>query len=168
MQKILTGLALGTALVVGLQANANAQMRTSKPASGKIYGTMPAAENNTLGIGYKLGNGIGFTGADLIINPTPNVSLDLQGAMTEGTFAFAPAIQFHMDPAGGPYVGVGYQHVIGTTSVAAAQGAFANVGWQFRPMTNVGVLVGVGYQQLFNPSSAGGLNYEAGVRYFFM
>ena len=167
MQKILAGLALGTALIVGLQGNANAQMRTSKPASTPSYSTRAMVENNTLGIGYKLGNGIGFTGVDLIVHPMPNVSLDLQGSMTEGTFAFAPSIQFLMDPMNGPYIGVGYQHVLGTSSVATAQGAFANVGWQFRPITNVGVILGVGYQQLFQPSNEGNLNYEAGVRYFF-
>lgn len=168
MQKILTGLALGTALVLGLQGQADAQMRTSTPASGTVYGSAASTENTMLGIGYKLGNGIGFTGADLIVNPLPNVSLDLQAGLAEGTFGVAPAIQLHLDPLSGPYIGAGYQYVRGNATVASNHGAFANVGWQFRPITNVGVLVGVGYQQLLRPTTEGGLNIEAGVRYFFM
>ena len=167
MQKILTGLALGTVLVLGLQGQADAQMRTSKPASGTIYSSA-APENTNLGIGYKLGNGLGFAAADLIVNPLPNVSLDLQGGLVDGSFGVAPAIQLHMDPLNGPYVGAGYKYVRGTDSVASQHGAFANVGWQFRPVTNVGVILGVGYLQGLRASNEGTFNYEAGVRYFFM
>lgn len=178
MHKILTGLALGGALVIGLAPDADAQMRTSQPRTSTIYGTTAADAigNNTFGIGYKLGNDIGFLGADLILNPHPNVSLDLQVGMDQGgteqsTVAFAPAIQFHMTPMGpigAPYVGVGYKYRLGTSEIQAAQGVFGNVGWQFRPMPSVGILVGVGYQQRLEPANEGIFNYEAGIRYFFM
>ncbi len=165
MQKILTGLALSAALIVGLQANANAQMKTSKPASTPVYASQSTAlSNNLLGIGYKLGNGIGFTGADLIINPLSNLSLDLQVASSDGVFAVAPALQLHLDPAGGPYVGVGYQRAVSVAN--AANGAFGNVGWQWKPLANWGIQAGVGYQQIIG--GEGGLNFEFGTRYFFM
>lgn len=165
MQKILTGLALSAALVVGLTANANAQMKTSKPAeTTSVFASETSVANNLLGIGYKLGNGIGFTGADLIINPLSNLSLDLQVATTEGVVAFAPALQLHLDPAGGPYVGVGYQRA--GSDAAAVNGAFGNVGWQWKPLTNLGVQLGVGYQQIMG--GEGGLNFEFGTRYFFL
>ncbi|MNX15896.1 hypothetical protein D3C86_457540 [compost metagenome] len=168
MQKILTGLALGTALVVGLQTNANAQMKTSKPASTSIYSSAASTENHLFGIGYKLGNGLDFAGADLIVNPLPNVSLDLQAAMVDGRLGVAPAIQYHLDPAGGPYIGAGYGYVRGNDTVASNHAAFANVGYQYKPVSNVGIIVGIGYRQFLRPTTEGSFNYEAGVRYFFM
>lgn len=165
MQKILTGLALSTALVVGLQANANAQMKTSKPAeTTTVFSTQSSTENTMLGIGYKLGNGIGFAGADLIVNPLSNLSIDLQVATSEGLIGLAPAVQYHLDAAGGPYVGVGYQRV--GFDANAVNGAFGNVGWQWKPLTNLGVQLGVGYQQIFG--GEGGMNFEFGTRYFFL
>lgn len=157
MQKILPSLMLSAALVVGIQATANAQMKTSKP-SQTVYGTT-ATENNTLGVGYKLGNGLDFVGADLIYNPLPNLSLDLQIASLPGRVGFAPQVQYHLDPLNGPYVGVGYL-------ASTFSGVFGNVGWNLRPFPNVGVQAGVGYQRLIGAPD--GLNYEAGVRYFFM
>ena len=92
MQKILTSLALSAALVVGVQATANAQMKVSKPSTQTqtVYSSETTTGNNLLGIGYKLGNGIGFAGADLIVNPLANVSLDLQVATMDGVIGFAP------------------------------------------------------------------------------
>ncbi len=171
MQKILTGLAVGAALVMGLQANADAQMRTSKPAATQtVYSSETAPANNMLGIGYKLGNGIGLTGADLIVNPISNLSLDLQIATMEGVLGFAPALQYHLDPAGGPYVGLGYQRASATVEgqTTAANGVFGNVGWQWKPLTNLGVQFGVGYQKLIDGTQDGGLNFEFGTRYFFL
>src|SRR5438045_4002919 len=45
-----------------------------------------ARPERVLGVGYKLGNGIGFFGADVIISPMPHVSLDLYG-----TYVLYPA-----------------------------------------------------------------------------
>lgn len=163
MQKILSSLALSAALVVGFQASADAQMRTSTPTKTKAtVVTTPAAP--MLGIGYKLGNGIGFAGADVIVNPMPNLSLDLQVASFDGGFAYAPAIQYHLDMANGPYVGVGYRGELNT--VSNRSGVFGNVGWHYMPMPNVGLLAGVGYQKVIGAPDE--INYEAGIRYFFM
>src|SRR4051794_1657238 len=38
----------------------------------------PPATSTHLGVGYKIGNGIGFLGGDLIISPIPHLALDLQ------------------------------------------------------------------------------------------
>src|SRR5438132_7193408 len=67
------------------------------------------AHRRTLGVGYKLGDGIGFYGADVIVGPAPHVVLDFYGtvvrisstsstgATTTGTgYAIAPAVQYHL------------------------------------------------------------------------
>lgn len=164
MQKIFTSLALTAALVAGFQASADAQMRTSTPTRTKatVVTTAPAAP--MLGVGYKLGNGIGFVGADVIVNPMPNLSLDLQMASFDGGFAYAPSIQYHLDMANGPYVGVGYRGELNTASKLS--GVFGNVGWHYMPMPNVGLTAGVGYQKVIGAPDE--FNYEAGIRYFFM
>ncbi len=164
MQKTLTRLALGAALVAGLQTNADAQMRKSSPSRTMMSSKSALAPAPMLGVGYKLGNGIGFVGADVIVNPMPNVSLDLQLASTDGGFGYAPAIQYHMDMANGPYVGVGYRGELNTA--ANLSGLFGNVGWHYMPMNNIGVMGGIGYQKVIGGTDA--VNYEAGVRYYFM
>jgi hypothetical protein len=168
-QQALATLALSAILVVGAQAAASAQMKVSKPSTEAtmVYSSDVKA-NSLLGVGYKLGNGIGFAGADLIVNPIANLSLDLQVATVPGGVGFAPALQYHLDPTGGPYAGVGYQRaqVSANGTSAAVNGVFGNVGWQWMPLTNLGVQFGVGYQRLIGADD--GLNFEFGTRYFFL
>ncbi len=161
--KLLSSLLVAGTVVMALQVPASAQMRTSRSTA-----QAPAAgTGNMVGIGYKAGNGLGFTGLDLIVNPSPNMSLDLQAGLTPtGAFGVAPAIQFHMPMpgmalAGGPYLGAGVSYTPTST------GVFGNVGYQLMPMPNVGLLLGVGYLQPLS-GGAGGVNYEFGLRYFFM
>lgn len=156
--KLIGSLLAASTAVVALQLPASAQMRTSR----STYQTAPANTGNTLGFGLKAGNGLGYTGLDFIVNPSPNLSLDIQAGLTpSGVLGVAPSVQYHMDPAGGPYAGVGFSYTPG------GNGVFGNVGWQLKLVPNVGLLLGVGYLYPLN-ATAGGLNYEVGLRYFFM
>lgn len=157
--KLLGSLLVAGSVVMALQAPANAQMRTSK---GTYQAPAAAGTGNMLGIGYKAGNGLGFTGVDVIVNPSPNLSLDIQAGMTPaGVFGLAPSVQYLLNPLGGPYGGVGFSYTPTTN------GVFGNVGWQQTMTNNLGILLGVGYLYPLT-GGTGGLNFELGLRYFFM
>ncbi|HEY9854087.1 MAG TPA: hypothetical protein V6D05_00015, partial [Stenomitos sp.] len=63
--KLIGSLILGGTVVLAGQVPASAQMRTSRGG----YQATAAGTGNLLGIGLKAGNGIGFTGLDVILNP---------------------------------------------------------------------------------------------------
>src|SRR5438477_7517055 len=56
-----------------------------------------------LGVGYKIGNGLGFVGGDILVSPIDHLTFDLQAnwfsATSSGTsangYGLAPAVQFH-------------------------------------------------------------------------
>jgi hypothetical protein len=153
-----------------------------------------------LGVGYKIGNGIGFEGGDLIYRAFPHVSFELQinycalndslpdgSALTFSGIGFAPAVHAQLRPLGHtPYLSAGLIYVrmdashegasVGTTS---GTGFFANVGYEWRFASGIGVIVGAGANDIvtlhaetaFASASKTGnevsLNLEGGVRYYF-
>lgn len=145
-----------------------------------------------LGIGYKLGDGIGFAGADLIVSPVSHLTLDLfasylsvtaSDGSSGGTIALAPAIQVHLFDGwrSSPYVALGVQYVSITVGGATATGtgAFGNIGWDFRFTNGFGILAGIGVQEFQATASNGGtmvtvgsngpaFNLELGLRYMLL
>ena len=119
-----------------------------------------AARPTHFGLGYKIGNGLGFVGGDLIISPVPHVALDLQvNSMSASTsygtasgYGLAPAIQVYFAKPGHhtPYIDVGY--VYATMSLqnvkASASGYFLNGGYEWKWFSGRFCLLlgaGVGY-----------------------
>jgi hypothetical protein len=176
---------------------ARAQDAPAEPAptvagSPAPAGAPAAAEvpERKLGVGYKLGNGLGVLGADVVVAPIEHIALDVQvnyysAAEPEGTahgYGFAPAIQGRL--FGGqrstPYADVGWAHMsLSLQNVTASGNAvFANVGYEFRWDFGLGVLLGAGAARLGKISATDGVttiavdggtmfNLEAGVRYMF-
>jgi hypothetical protein len=151
-------------------------------------------EPHVVGVGYKIGNGIGFLGADLILRVLPHVVLDLQANyvsisesvdggpdQTATGYGFAPTVQFQLKPIGHtPYLGIGlvYVHESLNDAAASATGLLLNLGYEWRFASGVGVLVGAGMDDLGTLSATNGtttihqsggvlFNLEAGVRYYF-
>ncbi len=158
-----------------------------------LFATASHADEATairrVGLGYKIGNGIGFTGADVIINPMPHLVLDLHSAYftletvndTSTGFALAPAIQGELRAQGStPYAAVGLQYVhisVGEVT-ASGKGFFANLGYEWKWPSGLGILLGGGIQHLneieahdaTHAIKTGGKtapNLEFGVRYMF-
>jgi hypothetical protein len=177
MKRLWTSMALGALLVLG-SARAHAE----------------EIDPHTVGIGYKIGNGLGFLGADLILRLFPHVVLDLQAnyfSVNESTpgepnqsatgYGFAPTVQLQLKSIGHtPYLGVGlvYAHESLENVSASASGLLVNAGYEWRFASGVGVLVGGGLADLgtihatdgvTTVDRAGGVlfNLEAGVRYYF-
>jgi hypothetical protein len=151
-------------------------------------------EPHVVGVGYKIGNGIGFLGADVILRVLPHVVLDLQANyvsvsesvdggpdQTATGYGFAPTVQFQLKPIGHtPYLGIGlvYVHESLNDATASATGLLLNLGYEWRFASGVGVLVGAGMDDLGTLSATNGtttihqsggvlFNLEAGVRYYF-
>ena len=147
-----------------------------------------------LGVGYKIGNGLGFTGVDVVARYIPYVSIDFQAnyvfasvAQPDGTtlsasgFGVAPTVQGHLFPVGHtPYLGLGlvYIRMSADGVTASGPGFLANLGYEWRFASGVGILVGAGMDYLGTVSATNGtttvsekggplFNLEAGVRYFF-
>ena len=170
--------------VLALSSVASAQAPSETTAS--------SPPEKTFGIGYKAGNGIGFLGGDVIINPLPHLSLDLYGTyvvMTasngdKGTgFALAPAIQGHLfdGQRSTPYAAVGLQYAKMSLDGATASGVgtFANLGYEWKWDSGLGVQLGGGVQYLSKVEATNGTtsvmlggklnpNLEIGIRYMFM
>jgi hypothetical protein len=143
------------------------------------------------GVGYKIGNGLGFLGADLVITPIDHLTLDLQAnwysASANGDsatgYGVAPALQYHFRPGWGSsaYIGAGFLYAkmtLGGVS-ASAQGGFLNAGYEWRWASGLGVMVGGGIGHLGQISVTDGATtvkngggtlpmIEAGVRYMFL
>ena len=159
------------------------------PAAEPGEATVPeeVAPEKLLGVGYKFGNGIGFAGGDIIVNPLPHLSLDLQVACPSdySGYGVAPSAQFHLFAGrqSTPYVGVGLQYVSLSSGdiTSTGTGYFANVGYEWKWLSGLGILAGIGVQHLSTieatsstststVSVPGGtnLNLEFGVRYMFL
>ena len=145
---------------------------------------------HTIGVGYKAGNGIGMLGADIVYNPAPHWSIDVQMSYLEVASqmgaatgeATAPSIQYRLfaAPHSSPYLGVGMQFVSLSTGEATSYGygAFANVGYEYK-MGPLGLLLGAGVQRVMlklvdagddlQNTHAGqtAFNIEGGVRCMF-
>lgn len=147
-----------------------------------------------IGLGYKIGNGLGFVGADVVGRFIPHLAIDLQAnylsvsvgqpsgsSLTATGYGFAPMLQAQWKTIGHtPYLGVGlvYAHESVEGASASATGFLLNAGYEWRFASGVGVLVGAGIDDLgtihaTSPTATldapGGVlfNLEAGVRYFF-
>jgi hypothetical protein len=148
-----------------------------------------------IGVGYKIGNGIGFLGADLIVRAIPYVAVDLQAnylaeSVDEGSgmtatasgYGLAPTVQAQLKPVGHtPYLGLGFAYVhlsLGDVT-GSASALLVNAGYEWRFASGVGILVGGGISDIGSIhamsadgstiSESGGVhfNIEAGVRYYF-
>jgi hypothetical protein len=143
-------------------------------------------EKRTIGVGYKLGNGIGFAGGDLVVRAFSHVAFDLQASYPAGYsfagIAIAPAVQFQLKSIGHtPYLDLGLVYLRFSTDQlhGYATGFVANAGYEWRFASGVGVLVGGGVQDhgpihvtsgvasAESNWSGPSLNIEAGLRYFF-
>jgi hypothetical protein len=171
------------ALAVFAPAVAGAQPADTQP--------QPPAEK-TLGIGYKLGNGIGVEGGDVIINPLPHLSIDLYGSFfqvkssngDEGTgYALAPAIQAYLKDGqrSTPYGAIGLQYATLTLDgiSASGYGTFANIGYEWKWQSGFGIQLGGGVQYMQKVTATNGQtmlttggavnpNLEFGLRYLFL
>jgi hypothetical protein len=148
----------------------------------------PPASATHVGIGYKIGNGLGFVGGDLIVSPAPHVALDLQVnrfnvSTSDGTakgYGLAPALQLYLRPPGvsTPYMSLGYVYATVTLDNvhAAAKGGFANAGYEWKWTNGLAIIVGGGVVVLgevtatdgvttIHTSGGFGVNIEAGLRF---
>jgi hypothetical protein len=124
-------------------------------------------ESRTIAVGYKIGNGVGFEGADLVIRARPHVSFDFQAnylstsdtkngdTLSLSGMAFAPAVHAELKPVGHtPYVSVGAlylrfsAHDDFSGGTGWATGFFANAGYEWRFASHIGVMVGAGISDL--------------------
>jgi hypothetical protein len=143
-----------------------------------------APSDPLLGVGYKIGNGIGFLGADILVTPLPHVSLDVHVAYAPGfdsAYAMAPALQAHLFTGRStPYAAVGMQYVWARLGEVTASGTgfFANLGYEWKWTWGLGVQLGGGVQRLNEISATDGTrtatvggkvapNLEVGLRYRF-
>jgi hypothetical protein len=153
-------------------------------ASAESEPAQPSADR-LIGAGYKVGNGIGFLGGDVFITPLPHLTLDLHAAYMTGfdsAFALAPAVQGHLwtGDRSTPYAGVGLQYArakVGSVT-ADAIGYFANVGYEWKFRSGLGIQLGGGVQVLQKAEATDGVqmvsieggtnpNLEFGLRYRF-
>jgi hypothetical protein len=145
----------------------------------------PPESPEMVGVGYKMGKGIGFLGADVIFSPVPHFGIDIHAAWIDGfdsAYALAPALQGYLKPRGStPYAAVGLQYVHATLGDATASGTgfFANVGYEWKWPSGLGLIVGGGVQYLEEVTATDGAttvttgggfnpNLEFGVRYRFL
>jgi len=171
----------------------SAAAQTAPPPNG-----FPIAQQNApqpiykkrFGVGYKIGNGLGFTGADIVVGLTDNFSIALQASYfadedSDGTkitgSGFAPFVEYRFSDTGStPYIAGGLVHArLSRDNVTgSASGGFGNIGWQWRWETGFAVHVGAGIGFLTSIKAEDGVNsiersggtyfnLESGLRYFF-
>lgn len=142
------------------------------------------ASSPTFGVGYKLGNGVGFAGIDLIASPIPHLAFELQLshlADFESGYAILPSAVGTLRATGStPYVKVGalYLAVSDSDVTVTGSGGFANIGYEWRFNSGLGIQLGggVGYIQDITAVSGNTIvsiggeahaNLELGLRYRF-
>jgi hypothetical protein len=148
----------------------------------------PPASATHVGLGYKIGNGLGFVGGDLIVSPAAHVALDLQAnwfrvSTSTGRangYGLAPGLQLYLRQPGvsTPYLSLGYIYAtLALNDVRATlQGGFANAGYEWKWSNGLAILVGGGASRVASARAtdgfttvdyAGGwfLNIEAGLRF---
>ena len=144
-----------------------------------------------LGLGYKIGNGLGFVGGDIIVSPVDHLTLDLQAnwfqVTSAGTsasgYGLAPAVQFHLfkGQRSSPYFALGFLYATLTLNnvTASATGEFFNAGYEWRWPSGLGILLGGGIGHLGAVRATDGINtvdspggthpnLEVGLRYMFL
>jgi hypothetical protein len=151
----------------------------------------PPPPEKRFGVGYKIGNGLGFIGADLVIAPVNHLAFDLQFnylsfSTSTGTatgYGLAPAVQGRLfeGQVSTPYLGLGFLRASMSLSnvKASANGFFANVGYEWRWESGLGILLGGGVAVLGTVHATDGVttidqeggihpNLEVGLRYMFL
>jgi hypothetical protein len=145
-----------------------------------------------LGVGFKIGNGMGLVGGDILISPIDHLTLDLQasylstgvsGGGTATGYGLAPTVQGHLfaGQRSSPYIGVGLLYATLTLDdvTASATGVVGNVGYEWRWTSGLGILLGGGVGHLGNVHATDGVttidspgsthfNIEAGLRFMFL
>ena len=144
-----------------------------------------------VGVGYKVGNKLGFVGADLLIEPVEHLTFDLQASWfntasnsdTLKGFGLAPAVQYHFKggQVSSAYIGAGYIYARMSLNdlTASSQGGFLNAGYEWRWANGLGILVGGGFAHVSSVRKTDGFativaeggtlpNLEAGLRFLFL
>jgi hypothetical protein len=190
-------------LAWGTLASATAVAQTAPPPSSPPPPLPPVASaapsavpsppppEKRLGVGFKIGNGLGFVGGDLIVAPIDHLAFDLQASwlsdkLDTGTatgYGFAPGVQGRLfaGQVSTPYVALGllYAHLALNGVTASATGFFMNIGYEWRWDFGLGILLGAGVGHLGTVHATDGVtsldspggthfNLEAGVRYSFL
>ena len=139
-----------------------------------------------IGVGYKAGNGLGLEGGDVVLRLLPHVVVDLQANyMTSSDasgFGVVPTVQVDLKSIGHtPYVSAGviYAQLSDADVAVHITGFVANVGYDWRFASGIGVMVGAGVGDAasvhvtrgdaadVNTMTGAHFNLETGVRYFF-
>jgi hypothetical protein len=151
----------------------------------------PAPPAKRVGIGYKVGNGLGFIGGDILIAPVEHLVLDLQAnyfsystsGSTASGYGLAPAVQGRLNAGqvSSPYLGAGYLYARLTLGnvTSSGSGFFVNAGYEWRWVSGLGIIVGGGLCRLSELTATDGIttihraggfgpNIEAGLRYMFL
>ena len=151
-----------------------------------------ATARKHVGVGFKIGNGMGFVGGDVIISPIDHLTLDLQasylstgvsGGGTATGYGLAPTIQGHLfgGQRSSPYIGAGllYATLSMDNVTASGSGVVGNAGYEWRWSSGLGILLGGGVAYLGNIHATDGVttidapafthfNIEAGLRFMFL
>ncbi len=188
-------LLLCVSLLSASASAANAQQNAQQPPGGPQAAEINAAATQpsyrrSFGVGYKIGNGLGFQGADVVIGLTDQFSLGLQANNFSSTdsagskisgYGVAPFAEYRLNVSGStPYLSAGLLYATLTLDDvrASASGGFANIGWQWRWQFGLAVHVGAGVGYLGSVKATDGINsiersggahfnIESGLRYFF-
>ncbi|MDX2019491.1 MAG: hypothetical protein SF187_04570 [Deltaproteobacteria bacterium] len=167
-------------------------LRIAVACVGLLWASAAAAAEapHTLGVGYKIGNGLGFLGADAVLGVGEHLSLGLQANYFSDTselgdkytgYGVLPFVQYRFRaPGSSPYLSAGplYAHVRLNDVTAAAYGAVLNAGWEWIWSSGIAINVGAGASYLgkitatdgFTTVERGGgvaFNIEAALRYYF-
>jgi hypothetical protein len=146
-------------------SDAPPDQRSSQGSSSASDGP---ATNTHVGVGYKIGNGIGFLGADAILSPVPHLALDLQVSVfsvaaaggTANGVGWAPMLQLYFNDPGRStlYVGVGWIHASASLQNvnASVNGFAANVGYEWKWQSGFGLLLGGGVAILGDATATNG------------
>lgn len=143
-----------------------------------------------MGLGYKVGNGLGFVGGELVVGLLPRLAVGLQANYisvaaaddrTAKGFGIAPFVTGRLhDPGSTPYLSVGYVYAalsLGDVK-SNASGTFANLGWEWTWRSGLALALGGGVSYLGDIEATDGLitvrrkggvhaNLEASLRYMF-
>ncbi|HVU51824.1 MAG TPA: hypothetical protein VHL80_14105 [Polyangia bacterium] len=147
----------------------------------------PPVPEKKLGVGYKIGNGLGFLGADVIIAPVEHLAVDAQlnyqsDAGASGTgFVVAAQGRLKGGQASTPYLGLGFLHESLTlaSDSRSVSGFVANLGYEWRWDQGLGILLGGGIAHVPEIEVSDGFvtvkkdggwlpNLEFGLRWMFL
>ncbi len=141
-------------------------------------------EGPSFGVGYKVGNGVGFTSLDLLVSPIPRLTIELQAAYLpdfDSGYGVLPALVGSLKKTGStPYVKAGAIYVTATDDQATASGTgvFANIGYEWKLDSGLGIQLGGGINYIGEITAVSGNtvvtlggeaapNLELGLRYRF-